>query len=88
MIEVSDAKSRVLRHTFALSIVSTRIEDALYKILAEDVNVASSLPDYDASIMDGYELFSYSLSLSLSFTHTYTLSLYLSLSHFFRNEAS
>ena len=81
MIEVTDAKSRVLRHTFTLSIISTKIEDALYKILAEDVNAASSLPDYDASIMDGYEFFSNSLSLSLSLslshthTHKHTLSL-------------
>ena len=66
MIEVSEAKSRVLRHTNPLSMSTCKIEDALYKIVAEDVNVASSLPDYDASIMDGYESLSLSVSLSLS----------------------
>src|SRR3954454_18175268 len=54
LIDLSDARSRVLSVTRALPAEDVPLDDALGRTLAEDVASPHDLPPFDSSAMDGY----------------------------------
>jgi molybdenum cofactor synthesis domain-containing protein len=54
MISVAEAIQIVKQHTRALPTERVRLEDALNRVLAEDIVADTDLPPFDRSQMDGY----------------------------------
>jgi molybdenum cofactor synthesis domain-containing protein len=54
MISVAEAIQIVKQHTRALPTERVKIEDALHRVLAEDIVADTDLPPFDRSQMDGY----------------------------------
>ena len=54
MILVQDALRRILQETPSLPVESISLEDALGRVLAEDVSATMDLPRWNNSAMDGY----------------------------------
>jgi molybdopterin molybdotransferase len=54
MLPVEDALEIVLAHTPRLEAEDVELEDALGRILAEDVRADADMPPFDRSAMDGY----------------------------------
>jgi molybdopterin molybdotransferase len=54
MIPVSEAIQIILRHTSQLEVESVSLNDALGRVLAEDVIADCDLPPFDRAQMDGY----------------------------------
>ena len=54
MISVAEAIQIVKQHTRSLPAEHVRLEDALNRVLAEDIVADSDLPPFDRSQMDGY----------------------------------
>ena len=54
MISVAEAIQIVKQHTRALPTERVKIEDALNRVLAEDIVADTDLPPFDRSQMDGY----------------------------------
>jgi molybdenum cofactor synthesis domain-containing protein len=54
MISVAEAIQIVKQHTRALATERVKIEDALNRVLAEDIIADTDLPPFDRSQMDGY----------------------------------
>ena len=56
MISVAEAIQIVREHTPALPVERISLDDALGRVLAEDIVADSDLPPFDRSQMDGYAL--------------------------------
>ncbi len=54
MMTVEEARAAVLEHSRPVGVERVMLDDALYRVLAEDVVGASDWPRFDNSSMDGY----------------------------------
>ena len=63
MITVEEAQKIILSHSNALANEEIKFDDALHRVLAEDVIAGEPLPPFPASIKDGYAVLSRDQSL-------------------------
>jgi len=54
MISIAEAAREVRERASLLAMQSVKLEDALRRILAEDITADCDLPPFDRSQMDGY----------------------------------